>query len=79
MLEVVGKAGESASTQYTLFTAAGNQAIAYTLLIDGFGARRWGTVGLLRTDAAANLAGIGMLALVMLLLARLAPRSAPEA
>jgi len=74
VLEVVGKAGPTASTQYTLFTAAGNQAISYTNRIDGIGAARWGTRGMLRTDAAANFAGIAFLAVVMWVIARVARR-----
>lgn len=78
VLEVVGKAGASASTQYTLFTAAGNQAIAYTTWIDGLGSARWGTPGLLRTDALANVVGIAFLAIVMTLIARYR-RTSPSA
>ena len=78
VLEVVGNAGPSASTQYTLFTAAGNQAISYTNIIDGKGADRWGTRGMLRTDAAANVGGIVFLVIVMTLIDRFAKRRAVE-
>jgi MFS family permease len=74
VLEIVGQATESASTQYTLFTAASNQAIAYTTYLDGRSAKRWGVRGMLCTDAAANMAGIGFLAIVMLVAARLRPK-----
>lgn len=71
VLEIVGQADSaSASTQYTLFTAAANQAIAYTTFLDGKGGARWGVRGMWRADAVANLAGIVFLSGVMLLLAR---------
>jgi MFS transporter, PAT family, beta-lactamase induction signal transducer AmpG len=76
VLEIVGDAEESASTQYTLFTAASNQAIAYTTRLDGLGARRWGVIGMLRTDALANVAGIVFLAFVMLFATRRKPKVA---
>jgi MFS transporter, PAT family, beta-lactamase induction signal transducer AmpG len=66
-LEIVGQAGATASTQYTLFTAAANQAIAYTTRFLGFGAARWGGApGMLRADALANAVGIVFLSIVML-------------
>jgi MFS family permease len=74
VLEIVGQATESASTQYTLFTAASNQAISYTTYLDGKGAASWGVRGMLRTDAAANLAGIAFLAVVMLVATRVRPK-----
>lgn len=77
VLEVVGKAGASASTQYTLFTAAGNQAISYTTVLLGVGAARWGGApGMLRADALANTLGIVFLGVVMLIVARLARQRA---
>lgn len=77
VLEVVGRAGATASTQYTLFTAASNQAIGYTTFFLGKGAARWGgPPGLLRTDAGLNVAGAVFLTCVMLLLARVPEKSA---
>jgi MFS family permease len=79
VLEVIGPASASASTQYTLFTAAGNFAIFYVGLVDdagfGFYARRWGEAGaprgLLVTDGLVNIVGI---VLFLGLLAILRPR-----
>lgn len=68
--------GESASTQYTLFTAAGNQAIAYVAWMDGQGYAHAGafgvapSAGMLMTDALANLLGVAALALLLRLLLR---------
>jgi MFS family permease len=77
VLEIVGdQEGAAASTRYTLFTAAANGAIAYVTAIDGMGYKRWGTRGLLVTDAVANLGGILLLGAVLLPLLRSAPRAA---
>ena len=65
VLEAVGRAGDSASTQYTLFTAAGNMAISYVAFFDGMGYARTGTAGMLATDALLNLAGIGLLVFML--------------
>lgn len=76
VFEIIGKAGHSASTQYTLFTAAGNQAIAYVTWLDGrgydlFKARHLQpTSGMLYTDAAANLVGVGLLAMMLMVVFR---------
>jgi MFS family permease len=78
VLEVVGTAGESASTQYTLFTAAANQAIAYTTILLGKGAKHWGgPPGMLRADAAANVAGAVFLGVLMLVLSRFTSKKSP--
>jgi MFS family permease len=63
--EIVGTAGGSASTLYSVFPAAGNQAIAYTLFLDGKAQHLWGTRGLLYADAALNISGV--IALLLLL------------
>lgn len=56
--EIVGTAGSTASTLYSVFPAAGNQAIAYTLFFDGLANKSYGPRGLLWTDAALNIAGV---------------------
>ncbi len=56
--EIVGTAGSTASTLYSVFPAAGNQAIAYVLFIDGQASHAFGTRGLLLADAALNFAGV---------------------
>ena len=58
VLETIGTAGSTAATQYTLFTSAGNLAIAYVTAIDSRFHERHGPGGLLGVDAALNLAGI---------------------
>jgi MFS family permease len=64
VLESIGQGGEAASTQYTLFTAAANGAIGYVQWIDTRFHHRWGAPGLLRVDAAMNLGGIVIMAIV---------------
>ena len=64
VLETIGTAGKAASTQFSLFLASGNAAIAYTQLIDGNMHRPFGVRGMLGTDAALNLFGVVALGLV---------------
>jgi predicted MFS family arabinose efflux permease len=59
--EIVGAAGRTASTLYSVFPAAGNQAIAYMLFLEGGAQHLWGTRGLWCSDAALNLAGVAFL------------------
>jgi PAT family beta-lactamase induction signal transducer AmpG len=53
-LELVGPAGRSASTRQSLYAAAGNAPVMYMTWIDGQGYKRFGTRGLLGTDALSN-------------------------
>jgi MFS transporter, PAT family, beta-lactamase induction signal transducer AmpG len=74
VLEIVGQAGATASTQHALFTAAGNQAIAYTTFLLGVGADRWGgPAGMLRADALANVVGVVLVGAAMALVYRVTP------
>lgn len=77
VLEIVGSAGATASTQYTLFTAAGNFAIMYTGWLDTRFHEKHGARALFFVDAAANLVGIALLATLMLTLARRSKNAAP--
>lgn len=70
VLQIVGQSTGGAATQYTLFTAAGNQAIAYVLALDGWAYRAGGATALLRCDAALNAAGVACLGAALLLLRR---------
>ncbi|HEV3343703.1 MAG TPA: MFS transporter [Pirellulales bacterium] len=63
--EIVRAAEGTASTLYSVYPAAGNQAIAYTLLLDGAAQHLWGTRGLLWADAALNLGGVLALSLFL--------------
>jgi MFS family permease len=68
--DIVGDAGSSAGTQYTLCTAAGNFAIFYVTKIDGFGYKLGHARGLLAADGLSNLAGVAALGLMLYLLGR---------
>lgn len=63
--EIVGSAGSIASTLYSVFPAAGNQAITYMLLLDGQAGKLWGTRGLLLADAGLNIIGVFILVLLL--------------
>jgi MFS family permease len=79
VFEVVGgSVGKAAATQYTLFTAAGNFAIAYVGKIDTHYHERFGVRGVLAADAALNVLGIAVLGALFLLLLR-KPKTAPVA
>ncbi|MFI5299033.1 MAG: MFS transporter [Polyangiales bacterium] len=62
IFEVVGDSvGKAAATQYTLFTAAGNFAIAYVGKLDTHYHKVHGVRGVLMADAVQNIVGIVLL------------------
>jgi MFS family permease len=61
VLETIGKGGQNASTQYALFVAAGNAAIAYVGLADTRFSNQYGVEGVCGSDAALNIAGVVVL------------------
>jgi MFS family permease len=67
VLETIG--GGAVATKYNIFAGGANLAIAYTTHFDGVGLDRWGTNGMLFTDAALTAGGITLL-LVMYRLVR---------
>jgi MFS family permease len=71
VLEAIGRT--AAATKYSLFAALGNMPIAYVTLIDGHANDRWGTRGMLLTEAACGALGI----LVFVALAGATRRGAP--
>ncbi len=64
VLETIGSGAKSASTRYSLFTAAGNAAIAYTGLVDTRFEKHHGVAGVVGSDAALNIIGVVTLFLV---------------
>jgi MFS family permease len=64
VLETIGKDTKSASTRYSMFTAAGNVAIAYVGLIDSRFMKHHGVDGVVGSDAVLNIAGVVVLGLV---------------
>lgn len=64
VLETIGKDAKSASTRYSMFTAAGNVAIAYVGLVNSRFSRQHGVEGVVGSDAVLNIAGVVVLGLV---------------
>lgn len=59
-LELVGLPGRSAATRQSLYAAAGNAPVMYMTWFDGQGYKRFGTRGLLGTDALSNVIAAGV-------------------
>jgi PAT family beta-lactamase induction signal transducer AmpG len=59
-LELVGPPGRSAATRQSLYAAAGNAPVMYMTWLDGQGYKRFGTRGLLGTDALSNVIAAGI-------------------
>jgi hypothetical protein len=55
IVDIVGPEARDASTLYSLLNAAVTIPLLYMIWLDGLGFRRFGTHGLLGTDAALNL------------------------
>ena len=64
VLETVGEGGKAASTQYTLFTAAGNAAIAWVLVVDSRFHDAHGATGVVASDSGLNILGVIVLSIV---------------
>lgn len=64
VLETMGPGGQAAATQYSLFVAAGNLAITYVGLIDTRFSEHHGVEGVVASDAALNIIGVVVLAIV---------------
>jgi PAT family beta-lactamase induction signal transducer AmpG len=65
VLEAIGKG--AVATKYNLFTMCANFAIGYTTSFDSRALDRWGTSGMLFTDAGLTLAGCAVLVAVFLI------------
>jgi MFS family permease len=63
--EIVGTAGSTASTLYSVFPAVGNQAIAYTVFLDGQAHKFWGVSGVFWMDASLNMFGVIILLVLL--------------
>lgn len=64
VLETIGKTDRTAATKYSMFTAASNFAITYVGWIDTRFSERHGVAGVVASDAALNLIGAAILAVV---------------
>jgi hypothetical protein len=54
VLQVIGKAGASACSRYSIAVGLGNAPIAYMAAVDGLGAKWWGTRGLSGIDMVVS-------------------------
>ena len=64
VLETIGNSDRTAATKYSMFTAASNFAITYVGWIDTRFSDRYGVEGVVTSDAALNLLGAAVLAVV---------------
>jgi predicted MFS family arabinose efflux permease len=80
VLEAIGRAGEAASTQYTLFSSAGERGHRLRRQARHRVHRRFGPKAPLGTDAVLNVVGVVLLGSMMFLLSRKRPPDAkPDA
>jgi MFS family permease len=64
VFDTIGEGGTAASTQYTLFSAAGNAAIAYVVVVDSRFHENYGPAGVVAADALMNIGGVIIMGLV---------------
>jgi len=64
VLETIGRSDRTAATKYSMFTAASNFAITYVGWIDTRFFERHNVEGVVASDAALNLIGAAVLAVV---------------
>jgi len=67
MVEIVGVETSDASTLYSVLNAIVTIPLLYMIKLDGFGFSKFGTHGLLWTDALANLLMFAVVALILML------------
>jgi PAT family beta-lactamase induction signal transducer AmpG len=63
MLEFMGASGKSGSGRYSVINSMANLPVLYMIVIDGWGAERWGPRGLAGTESIVGaLGGAALLA-----------------
>jgi hypothetical protein len=77
VLEAIGKG--AAATKYNLLASISNMPIAYMTIVDGWGQEKWGSGGMLYTEAACALAGVALFGLVALAVYRSRPQATATA
>jgi len=70
-LEAIGQG--AAATKYNLFASLSNMPIAYMTVIDGWAHTAWGAGGMLYTEAAVGVLGVGAFLVIMGTTRRSAP------
>jgi hypothetical protein len=58
VLETIGNAGKTASTQYALFNSASNIAIWWVGVVDTRFEKHWHVEGVVASDALLNIVGV---------------------
>jgi MFS family permease len=77
VLEAIGKG--AAATKYNLLASISNMPIAYMTIVDGWGQEKWGSGGMLYTEAACAVAGVALFGLVALAVYRSRPQATATA
>lgn len=68
VLEAIGKG--AAATKYNLLASISNMPIAYMTIVDGWGQEKWGSGGMLYTEAVCGVAAVMLFGLVALAVTR---------
>jgi PAT family beta-lactamase induction signal transducer AmpG len=68
VLEFLGKSGKSGSGRYSIINSMGNVPVLYMIVLDGWGADRFGARGLAGTEAVVG--GVGGLVLLVYFLSQ---------
>jgi PAT family beta-lactamase induction signal transducer AmpG len=76
VLEFMGASGKSGSGRYSVINSLLNVPVLYMIVLDGWGAQRWGPRGLAATDCIVS--GIGAAVLLAYFLTRKAGETAAE-
>lgn len=75
VLEFLGDSGKSGSGRYSIINSLGNIPVLYMIVVDGWGADRWGTRGLPAIDCIVGALGAALLLSYFLLRGRKAASS----
>lgn len=74
VLEAIGKG--AAATKYNLLASISNMPIAYMTIVDGWGQEKWGSGGMLYTEAVCGVAAVALFAIIAMAVGQM---RAPEA
>jgi hypothetical protein len=71
VLEAIGKG--AAATKYNLLASISNMPIAYMTIVDGSSQEKWGSGGMLYTEALCGVAAVVLFAIVAVTVSRTVP------
>lgn len=69
VLEAIGKG--AAATKYNLLASVSNMPIAYMTIVDGWGQEKWGSNGMLYTEAVCGVAAVALFIVVAVAVTRM--------